>query len=117
MRGIAASVLVFEGLVVFFATLVALDLSDVDDATLWWTGGSLAVACLLVAGLLGHRVGYVLGSLLQLLVVAAGFLVPAMFFLGIVFAGLWFLALHLGRKVARLEAGRSSPAGPPPADG
>ena len=90
MRGIAASVLVFEGMVVFFATLVALDLSDVDHATLWWTGGTLAVACLL----------------------AAGFLVPALFVLGAVFAALWFLALHLGRKVARMQAAQP-PADPP----
>ena len=112
MRGIAASVLVFEGMVVFFATLVALDLSDVDDATLWWTGGTLAVTCVLVAGLLGRPWGYLAGSALQVLVVAAGFLVPAMFVLGLVFAALWFLALHLGRKVARMQAAQPPPEPP-----
>jgi hypothetical protein len=116
VRGIAASVLVFEGLVVFFATLVALDLSDVDDSTLWWTGGTVTVACVLTAGLLGRPWGYVVGSLLQALVVAAGLLVPAMFVLGAIFAALWFLALHLGRKVARLQAAHAEqgpPASPP----
>jgi len=112
VRGIAASVLVFEGMVVLFATLVALDLSDFDDATLWWTGGTLAVACVLAAGLLGRPWGYLAGSVLQVLVVAAGFLVPAMFALGLVFAALWFLALHLGRKVARMQAAQP-PADPP----
>jgi hypothetical protein len=112
VRGIAASVLVFEGLVVLFATLVALDLSDVDDATLWWTGGSLAVACVLAAGLLGRPWGYQVGSALQVLVIAAGFLVPAMFVLGAVFAALWFLALHLGRKVARMQAAQPPPDPP-----
>ena len=112
MRGIAASVLVFEGLVVFFATLVALDLSDVDDATLWWTGGALAVACVLAAGLLGRPWGYHVGTALQVLVIAAGFLVPAMFVFGLVFAGLWFLALHLGRKVARMRAAQPPPEPP-----
>jgi len=112
VRGIAASVLVFEGLVVLFATLVALDLSDVDDATLWWTGGTLAVACVLAAGLLGRPWGYHVGSALQVLVIAAGFLVPAMFVLGAVFAGLWFLALHLGRKVARMQAAQPPPEPP-----
>jgi hypothetical protein len=112
VRGIAASVLVFEGMVVFFATLVALALSDVDDATLWWTGGTLAVACVLAAGLLGRPWGYLAGSALQVLVVAAGFLVPAMFVLGLVFAALWFLALHLGRKVARMQAAQPPPEPP-----
>ena len=106
MRGIAASVLVFEGLVVFFATLVALDLSDVDDATLWWVGGTAAVACVLAAGLLGRRGGYQLGSALQVLLIAAGFVVPVMFFLGTVFAALWFFTLYLGRRVERLNAER-----------
>lgn len=103
MRGIAASVLVFEGLVVLFATLVALDLTDVEDGTLWTGGGGLAVLCVLTAGLLRRPWGYAVGSLLQLAVLAAGFVVPAMFFLGAVFAGLWFLALHLGRKVERMQ--------------
>lgn len=103
MRGIAASVLVFEGLVVLFATLVAIDLGDVDDTVLWWVGGSAAVACVLAAGLLRRPWGYAVGSALQVVVVAAGFVVPVMFFLGIVFAGLWFLALYLGRKVERLQ--------------
>ena len=103
MRGIAASVLVFEGLVVLFATLVALDLSDIEDGTLWAVGGGVAVLCVLTAGLLGRRWGYVVGSVVQLVVIAAGFVVPAMFFMGAVFAGLWFLALHLGRKVERFQ--------------
>jgi hypothetical protein len=115
VRGIAASVLVFEGLVVLFATLVALDLSDVDDATLWWVGGSVSLACVLVAGLLRRPWGYVVGSALQVVVVASGFVVPVMFFLGLVFAGLWFLVLHLGRKVERLQRERAAdgPGQPP----
>lgn len=112
MRGIAAAVLVFEGLVIFFATLVALDLSEIDDGTLWWVGGAAAVACVLAAGLLGRPGGYLVGSALQVLVVAAGLVVPVMFFLGVVFAALWFLALHLGRRVERLQAARAE-ADPP----
>jgi hypothetical protein len=108
VRGIAASVLVFEGMVVFFATLVALDLSDVDDSTVWWVGGSLSVACVVVAGLLGRRRAYAAGSALQVAVIASGAVVPVMFFLGVVFAGLWFLALHLGRRVETLQRQRAA---------
>ena len=39
MRTLAASVLVAEAFVLFFATLVAKDLSTVEDATLWAVGG------------------------------------------------------------------------------
>lgn len=106
MRGICAAVLVFEGMVIVFATLVALDLSDVGDGTLWAVGGSGAVLCLLLAGLLRWRWAFAAGSVLQVALVAAGFVVPVMFFLGLVFAALWFLALYLGRKVERIQAAR-----------
>ena len=48
---------------------------------------------------------YLRGSVLQVALVATGFVVPAMFFLGLLFGALWFLGSHLGRKVERLEAG------------
>jgi hypothetical protein len=99
VRGICAAVLVFEGLVVLFATLVALDLTDIDHGTLWAVGGGAAVLCLLLAGLLRYRWAFVAGSVLQAGLVAAGLVVPVMFFLGLVFGGLWFLALYLGRRV------------------
>jgi hypothetical protein len=108
VRGICAAVLVFEGLVIFFATLVALSLSDISHATLWWVGAGAAVLCLVLAGLLRHRWAYRAGSALQVAVVGSGVVVPAMFFLGLVFAALWFLAMHLGRKVERLDAARAA---------
>jgi hypothetical protein len=103
VRGILAAVLVFEGLVVLFATLVALDLSDVSDATLWTTGSLFAVACLLLAGFLRRPWAIAVGSSLQVALVATGFVVPAMFFLGALFAGLWFFAIYLGRRVERIQ--------------
>jgi len=112
VRGICAAVLVFEGLVIFFATLVALDLTEVDHGVLWAVGTGGAVLCFALAGLVRRPWGLTAGSVLQGAVVATGFVVPVMFFLGVLFGGLWFLVLHLGRKVERLEAARA--AGPPP---
>ncbi len=105
MRTLAASVLASEALVLFFATLVATELSEVDDSTLWSVGGGAAVACLLIAGLLRNRWAYAAGSVLQVLVIAAGLVVPVMFFLGAVFAFLWVVAIFVGRRVARLQSG------------
>jgi hypothetical protein len=106
VRTIAASVLVAEAFVLFFATLVATDLIDADERSVWAVGGAAALLCLVVAALLRYRWGYVAGSLLQVAVVASGFVLPVMFFLGAVLAGLWVLALVLGRRVARLQAER-----------
>ena len=105
MRTLAASVLVGEAFVLFFASLVATDLSDLDDSTIWSVGGGAALACLVVTAMLRHRWAYVAGSLLQVLVIAAGVVVPVMFFLGVLFAVLWVLAIYLGRRVARLHSG------------
>ncbi len=98
-RAIAASTLVFESLVVFFAGLVAKELSSLSTGQALGLAGGLALACLLTAGLLRYPFGYAVGSALQLAVVATGFWVPAMFFLGGVFAVLWFAGLRMGRRV------------------
>lgn len=89
---------------VFFAMLVALDLSDVDHATLWLVGSVALVACVALAGLLRRPWAIPAGSVLQVLIVGTGVVVPTMYFLGAIFAALWFLAIFLGRRVERLQA-------------
>ncbi|MGH3327091.1 MAG: DUF4233 domain-containing protein [Streptomycetales bacterium] len=106
MRTLASSVLVAEAFVIFFAVLVAMRLSGVDPAMVWAVGGALAGACLLVCGLLRFRWGYWAGSFLQALVVAAGLVVPAMFFLGPLFAALWVVGLLLGARVDAVKQAR-----------
>ena len=76
-------------------------------------GGLASLACLVLAGLLRRSWALAAGSVLQVLIIATGVVVPTMFFLGAVFAGLWALAIFLGRRVERLQAA----AGPKPADG
>jgi MFS superfamily sulfate permease-like transporter len=107
-RVLAATVLSFEALVVIFAGLVAKDLSSATPAAALAASGALALACLLCTALLRTRVGYVLGSLLQLAVIAVGLWVPVMFFLGLVFACLWAFALVVGR-LRRPEADPRAP--------
>jgi hypothetical protein len=111
-RRLAASVLTFEALVVCFAIAVAIQVSDVRPALALPVGLALALACLLTCGLLRSRVGYAVGSVLQVVVMAAGFVVPAMFVLGALFAGLWVTAVVLGRRIAEAEAARAPAAGP-----
>ncbi len=112
-RIIAATTLTCEALVVIFAGLVAKDLSSLSVGAALGISAALAVGCLLAAGMLGTRRGYVLGSLLQLLIIGYGFWVHTMFFVGALFAGLWIFSLVVGTRAER-EAERrwGSPSAP-----
>lgn len=114
MRIIGASVLVFEALVVLLAIPVAVTLYDVDPWVAGVGGGLLALGCLVTAGLLGRPGGFAVGWGLQVLVVASGLVVPAMYFLGGLFAVLWGLGLRVGRKGEDARARLVQEGGPPP---
>ena len=100
MRGLASAVLAFQAIVIGLAIPVAVVVYGVDGAKAGWVGGLLAVSCLVVIGLLSHPWAYALGWVIQVLMILAGFIVPAMFILGIMFAALWWGALRLGRAAA-----------------
>jgi hypothetical protein len=99
-RRLCAVVLSFEGLMVFFGALVASRMSDVSSGTALAVGGGLALACILASGALRGRHGILLGSALQVVVIGTGFVVTAMFFMGVAFACLWIAALRIGAMVA-----------------
>ncbi len=107
-RTFAAMVLVGEVLVVGFAALVARGVSDVPGSTIGVAAAAVAALCLLAAGTLRSPVGYGLGWLVQALLVASAFWVPQMLVVGIVFAGLWLLALVQGRRADVVTAQRQA---------
>ena len=111
-RQFAATILVLEAFVVLFAALVAFGLRAAPSTVVWGVGGSLAVALVLVAGMLRWPGGYVAGSVLQVPVLAAGAVVPLMLVVGGVFAVLWVVALRLGGRIdsERLERERRADA-------
>ncbi|TDB89097.1 DUF4233 domain-containing protein [Actinomadura sp. KC216] len=100
-RRLFATVLGCEAIVIALAIPVAVTTLDVDGATAGAVCGGLAVACLLMAGLLRFPWAFAAGSVLQVAIIATGFMVPAMFFLGVVFGALWATAFWLGRKAER----------------
>ncbi len=112
----AAMTLALESLVVFFATLVASRLSSLETTVVWVGGLGLALVCLLAAAVARRPRGLVAGSVVQGLVVGTGFLVPAMFALGLVFVALWVWLLLVGRRIDRDRAAwESSPDAADPA--
>ena len=103
-RALAAATVSLEAFVVFFAGLVAKDLSALSTGAALGIFGGLAVACLLTAGMLRRPWGFGFGWLVQAAAIATGFWVPLMYFLGALFAVLWFVALQLGSRIERERA-------------
>lgn len=109
MRALCASVLFFEAMIVGLAVPAGLALTDDHHGLILWGGLGVAMVCLVAAGMLRSRAGYVLGSIVQVAVIGAGFVLPAMFLLGLLFGALWVLALVLPGRAARVQAERFPP--------
>jgi hypothetical protein len=105
-RSMCAGMLVLQAVVLFLTGAVTIGMTDLGVVRSLGLGVALAALCLLAAGLLGRPGGYPLGWLVQVVSVALGFVVTAMFFVGLVFAVLWGAAYFLGIKIDRERAER-----------
>ena len=101
MRVLSAAVLSMEAFVMGFAVLLAMGEHSGGALAL---GGALAIALLLNAGLMKKKVGWVLGSLLQITLIGYGYVVTPMYFMGAIFAALWIAAFLVGRKGEAIRA-------------
>jgi hypothetical protein len=101
-----AAMLVLQAVVLFLTGVVSVGMTDIGAGTALGMGLGLAAVCVVAAGLLRTPVGYALGWLVQVLSIALGFVVPLMFFLGVVFAALWAGAYVLGTRIDRERAER-----------
>lgn len=99
MRTLCASTLIGEFFVIGFAGLVAMKQPGLTMATVWTVSGTAMVLCVLLCGVITRPAGVTAGWVLQAGLVLSGFVVPTMFFLGAVFAALWWASVHFGRKV------------------
>jgi Protein of unknown function (DUF4233) len=104
MRTLCASTLIGEVLVIGFAGLVAMRLSDHSAGTVWLVSGSAMALCLLLCGMVTRPGGPQLGWMLQAGLIAAGLVVPTMFFLGALFTLLWWASIHFGRRIDEAKA-------------
>ncbi|MEU3710672.1 DUF4233 domain-containing protein [Streptomyces catenulae] len=104
MRTLCASTLIGEFFLIGFAGLVAMQLNDLPAATVWTVSGIAMLLCVLLCGALTRPGGVQLGWALQIALIASGFVVPTMFFLGLVFAALWWASVHYGRKIDEAKA-------------
>jgi hypothetical protein len=99
VRGALAAALTLEALVVL---LVPRAIAQFGSGLAGWKlAVLLTLAGLLVvtAALAGRRAGRLLGSALQVALIACGLLTAAMFVLGAVFAAIWIFLLRLRREL------------------
>ena len=101
MRVLGSAVLAMEFFVMGFALLLAMENHGGLALSL---GGALALAILLTAGMMKRMTGWYLGSVWQIGLIAYGVVVPAMYFLGTLFAVLWVSAFIIGRKGEAIRA-------------
>ncbi|GAA1443809.1 DUF4233 domain-containing protein [Leifsonia poae] len=94
-------VLGFELIVVFLGALVLFGLKALPPAIALGGGAVVVVVIIAAVGLLRYPVGIWLGWLVQLVVVAAGFLVPAFFIVGAIFTAMWTYCMIAGARIDR----------------
>ncbi|HEY2277293.1 MAG TPA: DUF4233 domain-containing protein [Streptosporangiaceae bacterium] len=100
LRRLLSSVLVFEAIILVLAIPVAVTIEHLHHGVAFGVGGVLAVIAVLLAGVIGRRRwALVAGTVLQFVIVAAGFEVGALYVLGIVFCVLWFGGIYLADKL------------------
>ncbi len=104
MRTLCASTLIGEFFVIGFAGLVAMKDPDLSMTTVWTVCGIAMVLSVLLCGMITRPGGVQLGWALQIALIASGFFVPVMFFMGAVFAALWWASIHYGRKIDEAKA-------------
>jgi hypothetical protein len=100
MKRVAAALLTLESVVVMLAIPVAVAIADIDPVIAIPVGLGVGLAMLIAAALCRRgKPGYVAGSVMQVVAIASGFVVPAMFFLGGIFAVLWVILMRIGPGV------------------
>ena len=67
-------------------------------------GALIIFAAFIAAGLMKRKIGWVIGWLVQIAMIAYGYFVFTMYFMGTLFLGLWIAAIVVGRKGEAIKA-------------
>lgn len=107
-RRLCAAILSLETVVLGLTTPVLVQ--NLDTWLALMIGLGLAVLCLLVAGTLRFEAAYYVGWAIQVAAIGLGFIVTAMFVLGVIFFVLWLTANRLGAMIDRDQAAAAAVA-------
>ena len=107
-RAMCSGMLGLESVVLLLTTPVMLRLTDVGTVAALVVGLGLTLACVVAAGAMRRPWGAALGWAIQAAAVALGFLIPAMFALGLVFLALYGGSFFLGARIDRERVEREA---------
>jgi dolichol kinase len=109
MKTLCAAVLAFESIILLLVIPVAIQ-SDAVSPVVGIAGGVILMVAAIYLSAAQRRKSWALtaGWVMQAILVLLGFLVPIMFFLGAVFAILWFYAIRVGRQGDAIKAAREA---------
>lgn len=107
-RRFAGIVVGSQSVVVFLGALVAWAIAKAQHNAAHTSylviGIVLALLCIVAAGTLRRPWGVTLGWIVEIATLLAGFVLPMMFVVGVMFLALWITALVQGRKMDALTA-------------
>ena len=111
MKVLTRAVLGFEAVVLFLLIPVVAVTGNLDGRAGFFVGAVPLIFCIAALGTLSRGpIGVALGWATQIAAIAAGFFAVHMFFLGPIFALLWWSALRWGARADALDAQRAQAA-------
>jgi Protein of unknown function (DUF4233) len=102
-RMLASILMAFESFIVFFATLAGFGLKVADGPVVWAVGLTLSFLLIMTPAVLGRKGSYAFGWVLQAAIVAIGFWLVPMFYIGGVFACMYAWAMIAGGTIDKAK--------------
>ena len=104
----ASTVLLLEAFVALFGTLAVFGLrrDEFPPALIFGVGAALFLVLVFTCAVLSKPWGVALGWLLQLVLILAGIVEPAMYLVGVLFAAAWWYGIRTGIRIDREAAQR-----------
>lgn len=104
MRALTSAVISFEILILILFIPAALQNDAVDSNFIIYTSIVLIIFSVIILGLLKKKIGLILGSVLQAILIGLGFFVNWMYILGLIFLGLWVASIKIGKKTDQMKS-------------
>ncbi len=119
-QSLLSIVLALDALLVFFVMMTAFGLNVLPAGIVFGGGISLIVIFALTGRVVSRPWGVWVGHSLQVVLIALGFVLTAMFLIGLLFAAIWVYCFFTGRRLDRRNAifgaETSHPSDTPPTD-